>query len=193
MIITIGRECGSGGHDIGEKLAEHYKIPLYDRKILEERAKQQGIYDEMESFFSEQPMNSLLYSIAMTSSNVDAGSHVFRKLRTLIKDESFVLIGRCGNYVYKDDPECVSLFIHSDISDRIAKTMEKQNLGEKKARDLIRYVDEKRAVFHKYYTGEEWGVAKNYSLSLDNGRIDTDKAVKLIIDYINGSLGEDEA
>ena len=101
MIITVGRECGSGGHAIGEALAAHYGIRCYDRHILVSEAKAKGMYDELENFFSEKPMDSLLYSIAINNME-KRNATVLKQFHELITENSFVLIGRCGNYIYKN-------------------------------------------------------------------------------------------
>lgn len=188
MIITIARESGSGGHEVGKKLAEHYHLPLYDKEILVEKAKEKGILDEMESFFSEKPMNSLLYAIAIENGTDQSWHKEFDILKSLIEEESFVLIGRCGNYIYRDRDDCLSFFLHSDRTHRVQRTMGLQKLNEKKASHLIDEVDEKRSTFHKYYTGEHWGDGRNYTMCLDTDRIGEEHTLKVLIDYIDSAV-----
>jgi cytidylate kinase len=185
MIITIGRECGSGGHQIGEKLAAHYGLKLYDRHILVAEAKRTGKYDELEAFFSERPMDSLLYSIAVSEGRSKAGERTLERFKGFLQEESFVMIGRCGNYLYKDESDATSVFIHADEELRIQRTVTKQHLDRIKAAELIKYVDEKRQDFHSRYTNQNWGDSRNYQLTLDSGTIGIDATVDIIIDFIN--------
>lgn len=187
MIITIARECGSGGHEIGEQLAEHYGIQLYDKKKLIEKAKENEMYEEMETFFSEKPMNSLLYAIAMTDTNKKVNKIVFEMMKELISEESFVLIGRCGNNIFQQEQMLTSVFVHAEEEDKIIRTMQKQNIDRKEAMELVDFVDEKRSTFHKYYSNQNWGDARNYHLALNSSRIGIMESTKFIIEYIKKS------
>ena len=169
LIITLGREFGSGGHAIGEALAAHYGIRCYDRHILVSEAKARGMYDELENFFSEKPMDSL----------------VLKQFHELIKENSFVLIGRCGNYIYKNDEDVTTLFIHSDMDSKIERTMHKQNMDRIKAKELIEYVDSKREAFHKRYTDETWGDARNYQLTVNSSVLGVEQTAEQIIAFID--------
>ncbi len=184
MIITVARECGSGGHSVGQKLAQHYGIKCFDRHVLVTEAKKTGKYDELESFFSEKPVNSLLYSIVVNNGKVRAGRNTLELFKSLIQEESFVLIGRCGNYIYKDAPDLTSVFVHADNDIRINRTAKKQSVDHIKAAEIVEYVDEKRKTFHSYYTGQSWGDAKNYQLCIDSGILGVDETVDMIIDFI---------
>ena len=190
MIITIARESGSGGHELGKKIVGHYNIPLYDKEILVEKAREMGTLDEMESFFSERPMNSLLYAIAIENGNDDGWHKEFDILKSLIKEDSFVLIGRCGSYIYGQEADCISFFLHSDRTHRIKRTMELQKISEKKAAKLIDEVDDKRSTFHKYYTGQHWGDARCYDMSIDTDRTGNEHALHVMIDYIDAAMKE---
>lgn len=184
MIITIARECGSGGHSIGEKIARHYGIKCFDRHILVSEAKKMGLYEQLESFFSEKPVNSLLYSIAVNNGKLKTGKATLELFKSLIKEESFVIIGRCGNYIYKDNPDVTSVFVHADDEIRIDRTVKKQSVDRIRAAELIDYVDGKRKTFHSYYTGQTWADARNYQITLDSGLLGEDKSVEMIIDFI---------
>lgn len=184
MIITVGRECGSGGHAIGEALAAHYGIRCYDRHILVSEAKARGMYDELENFFSEKPMDSLLYSIAINNME-KRNATVLKQFHELITENSFVLIGRCGNYIYKNDEDVTTLFIHSDMDSKIERTMHKQNMDRIKAKELIEYVDSKREAFHKRYTDETWGDARNYQLTVNSSVLGVEQTAEQIIAFID--------
>ena len=160
MIITIARQCGSGGHEIGKELASRLGLELYDRKKLEEEAKKLGKLDENKEFFQEKAVNSLLYSIAVSYGESNPMEKSFELIRELTQQKSAVIIGRCSGTIYANDPE-------------------------EKAAKLIKEVDEKRASFHKFCTGKEWEDANQYQLSIDTGKLDISDAADMIINYIN--------
>lgn len=183
MIITVARECGSGGHAIGSALAEYYGIKCYDRHILVAEAKKQGKYEELESFFSEKPMDSLLYSIAVNHGK-NRNNAILEKFEALITEESFVLIGRCGNYLYGNRPDCTTLFVHGDTENKIQRTIRKQNIDRIKALELIQFVDSKRQSFHRHYTGQDWADARNYQLTVNSSILGVEETAAEIIHFI---------
>lgn len=185
MIITIARQCGSGGHEIGKELASRLGLELYDRKKLEEEAKKLGKLDENKEFFQEKAVNSLLYSIAVSYGESNPMEKSFELIRELTQQKSAVIIGRCSGAIYANDPEATTVFLHADKDCRIKRVMERDGINEKKAAKLIKEVDEKRASFHKFCTGKKWEDASQYQLSIDTGKLDISDAANMIINYIN--------
>ena len=185
MIITIARQCGSGGHEIGKELASRLGLELYDRKKLEEEAKKLGKLDENKEFFQEKAVNSLLYSIAVSYGESNPMEKSFELIRELTQQKSAVIIGRCSGAIYANDPEATTVFLHADKDCRIKRVMERDGINEKKAAKLIKEVDEKRASFHKFCTGKEWEDSSQYQLSIDTGLVGIEQSAQLIIDYIN--------
>lgn len=185
MIITIARQCGSGGHEIGKELASRLGLELYDRKKLEEEAKKLGKLDENKEFFQEKAVNSLLYSIAVSYGESNPMEKSFELIRELTQQKPAVIIGRCSGAIYANDPEATTVFLHADKDCRIKRVMERDGINEKKAAKLIKEVDEKRASFHKFCTGKEWEDAIQYQLSIDTGKLDISDAADMIINYIN--------
>ena len=185
MIITIARQCGSGGHEIGKELASRLGLELYDRKKLEEEAKKLGKLDENKEFFQEKAVNSLLYSIAVSYGESNPMEKSFDLIRELTQQKSAVIIGRCSGAIYANDPDATTVFLHADKDCRIKRVMKRDGIDEKKAVKLIKEVDEKRASFHKFCTGKEWGDAGQYQLSIDTGKLDISDAADMIINYIN--------
>ena len=185
MIITIARQCGSGGHEIGKELASRLGLELYDRKKLEEEAKKLGKLDENKEFFQEKAVNSLLYSIAVSYGESNPMEKSFELIRELTQQKSAVIIGRCSGAIYANDPEATTVFLHADKDCRIKRVMERDGINEKKAAKLIKEVDEKRASFHKFCTVKEWEDANQYQLSIDTGKLDISDAADMIINYIN--------
>ena len=185
MIITIARQCGSGGHEIGKELTSRLGLELYDRKKLEEEAKKLGKLDENKEFFQEKAVNSLLYSIAVSYGASNPMERSFELIRELTQQKSAVIIGRCSGAIYANDPDATTIFLHADKDCRIKRVMKRDGIDEKKAAKLIKEVDEKRASFHKFCTGKEWGDADQYQLSIDTGKLDISDAADMIINYIN--------
>ena len=185
MIITIARQCGSGGHEIGKELTSRLGLELYDRKKLEEEAKKLVKLDENKEFFQEKAVNSLLYSIAVSYGASNPMERSFELIRELTQQKSAVIIGRCSGAIYANDPDATTIFLHADKDCRIKRVMKRDGIDEKKAAKLIKEVDEKRASFHKFCTGKEWGDAGQYQLSIDTGKLDISDAADMIINYIN--------
>ena len=185
MIITIARQCGSGGHEIGKELASRLGLELYDRKKLEEEAKKLGKLDENKEFFQEKAVNSLLYSIALSYGESNPMEKSFELIRELTQQKPAVIIGRCSGAIYANDPEATTVFLHADKDCRIKRVMERDGINEKKAAKLIKEVDEKRASFHKFCTGKEWEDASQYQLSIDTGKLDISDAADMIINSFN--------
>ena len=184
MIITIGREYGSGGHEIGKRLARQLQIPFYDKDALIKVAKERGFYDEIISFYEEKPVNSLLYAIAMNTYSDHIGKMQFDLIRSITKDESCIIIGRCGNYIFKDRADAVSVFIHADIEKRVGRVRDVYGIDQKDLQKLIERTDKSRASFHKFYTEQNWGDSRNYDLAFNSGVIGIDASVEQIVEFI---------
>lgn len=185
MIITIGREFGSSGHIIGKRLAEKLGIKYYDKESLEEEAKKSDDYDELRVFYEEKPVNSLLYVIATDSYPNGQEKIPFRFIRELAEKEDCVIVGRCGNYILRDNPDMTSVFIHAPKQYRVEWTAEDRNISVPKAKKLVEKEDKARAGFHNYYADERWNDADCYQFSLDSSVTGIDGAVDLIIDFVN--------
>lgn len=192
MIITIGREYGSGGHEIGQKLSEHYQIPFYDKDALIKEAKERGFYDEIISFYEEKPVNSFLYALAMNTYSDHIGRMQFDLIRSITKEDSCILIGRCGNYIFRDRKDIVSVFTHADIEKRVERVRDVYGIDKKNLQEIIEKTDRSRASFHKFYTEQDWGDSRNYDLAINSGAIGIEASVELIEEFIKkkGICGE---
>ena len=196
-VITIGRQFGSGGREIGEKLAEHFGIKCYDKELLSRAAKDSGFCEEMIKTHDERPTNSFLYNLVMdtysfgynTSTFMDMPiSHKvflaqFDTIKHLADTESCVIVGRCADYALSDNPDCINIFIHADLDVRIKNVSRNLNITENKARDIINKTDKQRASYYNYYTSKKWGDSKSYNLSLDAGKLGTDNCVEMILKF----------
>lgn len=184
MIITIGREYASNGHRIGELVAEKLGIRLYDRESLAEEARKTDYYKDLQAFYEETPVNSLLYVIATRSYNGHKQGEIpFSFIRKIAEKESCVIIGRCGNYVMRNRPDAVNVFIHQPRKDRIARVMRDYSVSEAKAEMMIEREDKAREGFHTYYTDEKWNIADGYDLTINSSSMSAEDAADVIIEF----------
>lgn len=197
-IYTIGREFGSGGREVGEKLAAKLGIKLYDKELLQQAAKDSGFCEEIFENHDEKPTNSFLYSIVMDTYSVSGYSAApfldmplnhkvflaqFETIKKIAEKESCVIVGRCADYALSDNPDCINIFIHADLDVRIKNVSRNLNITENKARDIINKTDKQRASYYNYYTSKKWGDSKSYNLSLDAGKLGTDNCVEMILKF----------
>ena len=197
-IYTIGREFGSGGREVGEKLAAKLGIKLYDKELLQQAAKDSGFCEEIFENHDEKPTNSFLYSLVMDTYSVSGYSAApfldmplnhkvflaqFETIKKIAEKESCVIVGRCADYALSDNPNCINVFIHADLDVRIKNVSRNLNITENKARDIINKTDKQRASYYNYYTSKKWGDSKSYNLSLDAGKLGTDNCVEMILKF----------
>lgn len=195
LIITIGRQFGSGGHEIGEKLAKKLGIKFYDKELIKLIAKQSGLCEKVLESYDEKPTNSLLYSIVMdiypsvmyTGPTIDQQIYQanYDTIRKLADGEPCVIVGRCADYILRDHPELVSVFIHANSDFRAARIAEEYKLPDAKVRDLLVKTDKKRANYYNFQSEKQWGAASSYNLCIESSEVGIDGAVDLIMDYIN--------
>ena len=197
-IYTIGREFGSGGREVGEKLAAKLGIKLYDKELLQQAAKDSGFCEEIFENHDEKPTNSFLYSLVMDTYSMSGYTSApfvdmplnhkvflaqFEAIKKLASEESCVIVGRCADYALSDNPDCINIFIHADLDVRIKNVSRNLNITENKARDIINKTDKQRASYYNYYTSKKWGDSKSYNLSLDAGKLGTDNCVEMILKF----------
>lgn len=197
-IYTIGREFGSGGREVGVKLAAKLGIKLYDKELLQQAAKDSGFCEEIFENHDEKPTNSFLYSLVMDTYSVSGYSAApfldmplnhkvflaqFETIKKIAEKESCVIVGRCADYALSDNPNCINVFIHADLDVRIKNVSRNLNITENKARDIINKTDKQRASYYNYYTSKKWGDSKSYNLSLDAGKLGTDNCVEMILKF----------
>ena len=191
-IITIGRQFGSGGKEIGIRLAKELGIPFYDKELLSEAARTSGLCEKIVENFDERP-KSLLYSIAMDSymfalpgsgggDSLEQQVYLatFNTIRHIAQEGPCVIIGRCADYALADDPNHLSLFIHAPMDVRIARVAKRQNLSPEEARKLIIKTDKRRASYYEYYSGKKWGAVDSYDFCLDSSYLGLGRTVELI-------------
>lgn len=184
MIITIEREFGSGGLRVGEILAGHYGIKFYDSEALLDAAQRLGDFDEVRSFLLEEPVNSLIYAIVMSEFIEERGKLPFAMMKKIASENDCVIMGRCGNHIFREDKRLTSVFIHADMEKRVERISRNYRMTDPESKKLIEKTDKHRSSFHDYYTNETWDKASNYQLSIDSGKLGIEKSAELIIDYI---------
>lgn len=178
FVITIGREYGSGGHDVGKLVAQKLGIPYYDKEVLALAAKESGICEEIFESNDEKASISSLLTVAPSSaiSGMSFGLQMpmnqrvflaqFEVITKLAKERSCVIVGRCADYVLREMPHVTHVFIYASMDKRIQRVMEKDKVEEEKARELIRKNDKQRKSYYNFFADGNWGMRSNYDLML---------------------------
>ena len=197
-IITIGRQYGSGGHDIGKQLAEELNVPFYDKALLERAAKDSGLCQEIFENHDEKPTNSFLYSLVMDTYSLGYTTSYFSEMplnhkiflaqfdaiKNIAKEGPCVIVGRCADYALADFPNVVNVFLHADMQDRVVRIARRHDLTDAKAKDLIVKTDKRRASYYNYYTSKKWGDAAGYDLSLNTATLGIDGTIHMIREFM---------
>lgn len=198
-IITIARQFGSGGRAIGEQLAKELNIPYYDKELISIAAKESGMSPEVFESVDEKAANSLLYSLSMGLYSFGSGFSAMGDLpvndklyilqhkiiRDLAAKGPCVIVGRCADYILKDNENTIKIFVHANMDYRKKRAIMTHGLEETKAEHIINRTDKSRANYYSFYSGQKWGLAENYDLSIDSSKMSIDKIVELIKSYID--------
>jgi cytidylate kinase len=192
FIITIGRQLGSGGRQIGEKLAAQLGISFYDKELIQIASQESGLGKEFFERADEKKSHSLFAGLSGIdenySNNYLSNETLFQiqsdVIRELAEQKSAVFIGRCADYVLKDHPRCLNMFISADINDRIKRIADIQQVPEKKAEAIIEKMDKKRAAYYNYYSNKVWGVADSYHLCINSSVLGIDETVTFILQFV---------
>lgn len=181
LIVTIGRQNGSGGREVGRILADMLGVRCYDREIIEETAKVSGMSVEEVERSEERSRKS-----AVSYWGIPASNPLFASQSKAILDIAdrgpCVFVGRCADYVLRERKDVVNVFVTAPIPDRIKRSAARNGISEKDAYQRIK--DKERAEYYRRYTGQVWGAVSNVQLSVDTGVIGVENAAKLIYDYI---------
>ena len=197
LVITIGRQCGSGGKKIGQMLAEKMGVKCYDKELLARAAKESGFCEELFETHDEKPTNSFLYSLVMdtyslgynTSAYMDMQINhkiflaQFDTIKKLADEESCVIVGRCADYALADYPNTVSVFVTGNDDDKVKYLMELYSVDKAKAKDIMVKTDKKRASYYNYYSSKKWGDARSYDLCVNSSSIGANGAVDTILAF----------
>ncbi len=189
-IITITRQYGSGGREIGERLAKELALEFYDNRLLEIAAKDSGIHKNHFEENDEKRTNSFLYLLSTTygQGGIPFDDTLFfaqlNAIQKVASEHACVIIGRCADYALRDFTGVVNLFISAPFETRVKRAIEVYGIEEKHAVDYVKRIDKQRTSYYNYYTDKRWGQPQNYQLCLDSAALGIDGSVKLIQDFI---------
>lgn len=188
LIISVGREFGSGGHIVAAKLAEHFGLPLLDSNILGEIAKEKNTSEEYLRKYDESARN-LLFSRTVNGFSNSPEEVIAQMQFEYIKNradagESFVVIGRCSDYILRDNPSLVRVFILGDMDSKIKRTAEREGISAERAKYRIEQHDKRRKYYHNTHCDTKWGDSRSYDITVNSSRLGIDGTAELLIRYI---------
>ena len=201
FVITIGRQLGSGGKKIGEELAARFGISCYDKELIQMASQESGLGRE----FFEQADEKTRFSIfggllGLRSSYMDEGyvnnylcnEYLFKiqsdVIRHLADEQSCIFVGRCADYILREYPRCINVFISAETKDRIRRICDNQQISAGKAKELIERTDKKRAGYYNYYSNKTWGMAASYHLCINSSVFGISGTADYIQDFVEKSL-----
>lgn len=181
-VITIGRQFGSGGHEVGEKLAAALKIPFYDRELIDMAYERTGINPVTLSEADETTGKVFEGFLGGSSDGISDALFLAQSevIRHLAYQGPCVIIGRCSDYVLENYDYCFYIFISAKMEDRVQRIMKKYNLSEDKAHNMIMRMDRRRRAYYNFYTDRKWGQIENHQLSIDSSFLGVDGTVEFI-------------
>ncbi len=196
-IITIGRQFGSNGREIGRRLAEKLGIPFYDKEILGETAKNSGLSENILKSLDEKPTKSFLYSLVMDpysygyanngyhmNLNQQAFQATYDTIKKLGDEGPCVIVGRCADYALRHNPKLIKVFVFAPLENRIKTVSERFNLTEDKAKSQINKEDKGRASYYNYYTSKKWGDLNSYDVFCNSSLMSIDDNVEQLASFI---------
>lgn len=196
-IITIGRQYGSAGKEIGFKLAEKLGIKCYDDELLKEAAKSSGLCEQIFETHDEKPTQSFIYSLVMDTYSLGYNNSgfvdmplsqkvflaQFDTIKKIAERESCIIVGRCADYALADYKNVLSVFINADMDARVERIKERKNISKRAdAVDVINKTDKKRASYYNYYTSKKWGDSKSYDVCINSSLFGVDETVDILAD-----------
>lgn len=188
LIISVGREFGSGGHIVAANLAKHFGFPLLDSNILSDIAKEKNTSEDFLRKYDESARN-LFFSRTVNGFSNSPEEVVAQMQFDYIKSkadagESFVVIGRCSDYILRENPGLVRVFILGDEEAKVKRVMERENLSEDKARGLMEQSDKRRKYFHNTHSDNKWGDSRSYDITVNSSKLGLEGTSELIVKYI---------
>lgn len=204
FVITISRCCGAGGTTIGKRLAKDLGVSFYDKNLLKLASEDSGISEAMFATADEKLKGSLLYKVSKKvyqgelippesddfTTNQNLFNYQAKVLKELAEKESYVVIGRCADFVLKDHPKLIRIFLYADYDDCVEHEMAKHNIGKREAEKYVDKTDKFRSAYHKYYTGHDWMEMENYDICINTSAMEYEKAVELVEFYVKSMLTE---
>ena len=205
IIITIARQYGSGGREIGELVAKGLGIPLYDKELITEAATRGSLDENVTKLADESAANSLLYTLAMGSNVLGTTMHFGYKMplndklfilqseviKEFAKEESCVFIGRCADYVLRDEDKLFRIFVYGDLDHRQSRIAAKHpEIKQSQIIDVINKTDKRRSSYYNFYTGNKWGKYDNYDIAINSSTLGIEGSAELIIASVKRILAE---
>ena len=197
-IVTITRQYGSGGHEIGKLLAEKLGVAFYDKELISLAAKESGMSPEVFAQADEKMSNSLLYALSTGLYNYGNGFSAMGDLpmndrlyilqHKIIKEkaekEDFVVVGRCADYILRECDRVVRVFIYADLEVRVKRAVARQDIALSRARQAVTKADKNRANYYSFYSGQKWGATENYDLCLNTTGLSVEQATEILAEYL---------
>lgn len=188
LVFAISREYGSGGREIGERLAEELGIAYYDKLLLKRIAEESGLDGDVVADFDEKPLRPLLLNpnsfFCGTDLEHPVASRIYRTevdiLRSIAEEGSCVIVGRCADFILQDRTDCLKVFVHADLKFRADRIVRVYGEREKSPEARLKEKDKRRAAYYRFYTDMNWGNAANYHIALDSGVIGIEKSAEII-------------
>ncbi len=204
MIITISRQLGSAGRSIAERMAEHYGINLYDKKLIELASEQSGLHPQFFERADEKvsrSFHSFLFGSRSAAShgagsvgNPLSGDALFKVQSDVIRDiasrEPCIILGRCADYILRDNPDHLSIFVSADMADRIQRYVKHEGISEAEAKNILEKGDARRSTYYNYYTQRTWGAAANYDLCVNSSRLGIEVTAQQIIRFVDAFFAQ---
>ena len=198
IVITIGRQTGSGGREIGIKIADRLGIPFYDQALISKAAETADLSREFIKAHDEQKASSLLYSIVMDTlsinPNLPSADKVFlaqfNAIKEIAKEGSCVIVGRCGDYALENDPDLLSIFLYADFDFRTERIKKELGCSTAEAKSTIIKTDKRRSGYYNHYTGKKWADIKGFDLGINTSRFGIDACVDMICNIALARAGE---
>ena len=190
-VITITRQYGSGGREIGQKLADAIDVEFFDNKLLEVAAGNSGIHKSHFEQNDEKRSNSFLYllSTAYSQGGVPFDDALFfaqlEAIQKIASEQSCVIIGRCADYALRDFTKILNVFICAPFEDRVKRASAVYGIAEKHAADYVKRIDKQRTSYYNYYTDKRWGQPQNYHICVDSSALGIDGSVALLKQFID--------
>mgnify|MGYP004522727783 FL=1 len=189
LIISVGREFGSGGHEIAEMLAKKFDLKLYDKNLLQNIAQEKEVDAQNIEKYDEVPRNMLFSRTVKGYSNSmeeNVAQMQFDYLKRKAKEgESFVVVGRCSEVILKDNPALISIFVVGDYDSKVERIMRVYKMSRPEAESFMVRQNKKRKGYHNYYCKEKWGDSRNYDITVNSSKLGEAETAELLVDYIN--------
>ena len=189
LIISVGREFGSGGHEIAEMLAKKFDLKLYDKNLLQNIAQEKEVDAQNIEKYDEVPRKMLLSRTVKGYSNSmeeNVAQMQFDYLKRKAKEgESFVVVGRCSEVILKDNPALISIFVVGDYDSKVERIMRVYKMSRPEAESFMVRQNKKRKGYHNYYCKEKWGDSRNYDITVNSSKLGEAETAELLVDYIN--------